>query len=89
MPLDSGRVTSVARLLRSRPTEPVRLLSKLKVVLTPRGAFVVVVVPSALLARGDYQARLSGSTSPGEWTDIATYTFRVSAADGTTSRPRP
>ena len=49
-------------------------LSRLKADRRPRGAAVVVVLPSALLARGDYQARLSGQESSGEWNDIATYT---------------
>src|SRR4030095_736079 len=39
--------------------EEILTLSKLKADLSPRGVFVVVVLPSALLARGDYQARLS------------------------------
>ena len=54
-------------------------LSKLKLDVSPRGAFVIVVLPSAPLAPGDYQARLSGHASPGQWNDIATYTFRVTA----------
>ena len=55
--------------------EELLTLSRLKADCRPRGAAVVVVLPSALLARGDYQARLSGQASSGEWNDIATYTF--------------
>ena len=53
--------------------------SKLRAEKEPGPAAVVLVLPSRLLPRGDYQMKLSGVFEAKEPEALATYTFRVSA----------
>jgi hypothetical protein len=57
--------------------EEIGSLVNLKADRRRNGLAVVAVLASELLARGDYQVRLSGKTAKGQWDDIATYPFRV------------